>query len=314
MRSHITVIESGNFAAMVVLIYYARARCMTSFTRLSRKQIYGTQYYPSWRSHSSARLKSPSAVRAYVSSMDKSAQGPPTVISAFFSAYAHPVTSDVFRRVLTPILNSSRSTNPVTRSSSAELFKAIIGKASDPSDAKFALDELLALPKSGKTSGAEHRVALYTMLGYLVPSNDVSPSVVQSVPPLISKETHEGATTALAASLIPHLVYCLSSDLTLPSDAVSSIAKGMNDAKPAIRRAFCSTVGDALWQLQDLSTEAALAFAKGISSALETNLKTVAASPTAAPAGPLEGYVAVALLLGPYNRSGKFGICSLIRT
>jgi hypothetical protein len=39
----------------------------------------------------------------------------------------------------------------------------------------------------------------------------------------------------------------------------------------------------------------------------ETSIKTVAANPLNATAGPLEGYIAIAVLLGPISRSGKFG-------
>ncbi|KAI0343486.1 ARM repeat-containing protein [Trametopsis cervina] len=228
------------------------------------------------------------------------------VISSFFVAYSHSLDSQVFRRLLTPALSSARSTNPTTRAASAELFKSIVSKISDPGDAKFALDEILNLPKSGKTSGADHRISLYTMLGHLSTSLEVSPAVAQSVPALLAKETHEVALSALASSLTPHLVFTLAENLPLPSDASSLIAKGMNDAKPSIRRAFCSLVGNTLWQSGSVSSSTAQDLVKAILPSIDNNLKTVAGSPTSAPAGPLEGYIALAVLLGPVRRSGKF--------
>lgn len=172
---------------------------------------------------------------------------------------------------------------------------------------KLALDELLALPRSGKTAGADHRVALYTMLGYLPPSQDVSPTIVEAGPALLSKETHDGAITVLALSLAHHIVFCLRENLALPAATQTAIAKDMNATKPPMRRAFSSLVGNVLWELGNLSTQTALDFAKAVLPSLENSLKTVAASPAAPPAGPLEGYIAVALLLGPYHDSGKFG-------
>ena len=82
----------------------------------------------------------------------------------------------------------------------------------------------------------------------------------------------------------------------------------MTNSKPVIRRAFCSVVGSALWELESLESPSALEFAKAIVPSLETNLKTVAANPTGAAAGPLEGYVAAAILLGPLSHSHQFGI------
>jgi hypothetical protein len=229
------------------------------------------------------------------------------VISDFFSAYSQSIDSAVFRRVLTATATSAKSSNAVTRAGAIQLFKTAISKINASSDLKLALDELLALPRSGKTAGADHRVALYAMLGCLPPSQDVSPTVAEIGPSLLSKETHDGAILVLAPSLVRHVAFCLQQNIALPAGVQSSIAKDMNAAKPSVRRAFSSLAGNVLWQLGDLSTPAALDFAKAILSSLEVSLKVVAASPAAPPAGPLEGYIAVALLLGPYHQSGKFG-------
>ncbi|KAI0077211.1 ARM repeat-containing protein [Panus rudis PR-1116 ss-1] len=229
-----------------------------------------------------------------------------SVIADFFSAYSHPVQGDTFRRLLTPTLNSARSTNAVTRSTACQLFKAIIAKTQDPADLDLALTELLTLPKAGKTAGPDHRVTLYTMISSLVPSRAISPKVIQALPALLTKETHDAAVSILSTGLSPHLALCLREDITLPADAVSVIVKELNSAKPVIRRAFVTSVGNALWDLGELSTSTSHKFAQDILPALESSLKTVSANPVSAPAGPLEGYVAVALLLGPYARSRKF--------
>ena len=229
------------------------------------------------------------------------------VISSFFGSYAHPLNSQLFRRLLTPCLNNTRSSNATTRAASADLFKSIIGKTSEEEDVQFALDEILSLPKASKTSGAEHRTALYTMLGSLSPSLKISPALVQSALPLLAKETHDAAILALAESVIPHLVFSLQEGSPLPSETTSLIAKGMNDAKPPVRRAFCLLIGNALWQLGSVSSDSAQALVKSILPSFDTNLKTVTSSPTSLPAGPLEGYIATAVLLGPVLRGGKFG-------
>jgi hypothetical protein len=103
----------------------------------------------------------------------------------------------------------------------------------------------------------------------------------------------------------------------MPVDITSLLAKEMNNAKPVIRRTFCSLVGDIFWTLGDLSSEASQTFARAILPSFETSLKTVVANPLNSTAGPLEGYIAMAVLLGPISRSGKFGLtisCSVIPT
>ena len=84
----------------------------------------------------------------------------------------------------------------------------------------------------------------------------------------------------------------------------------MNSAKPAMKRAFVSVVGAALWDLEAVSesiNDATKAFAKAISGALEGCIRTVSANPLGTTAGPLEGYVALAISLSPLAISGVFG-------
>ena len=228
------------------------------------------------------------------------------MIADFLPAYAHPVEGDAFRRLLTPALNSAKSSNPLVRASSVALFKVLIQLTQVAADLEHATGELLSLPKSGKTAGPDHRQALYTMLG-AVPPGTVSASIIEISLPLLAKETHDASVSVLALSLEPHLAACLKSDVPLPGTPSSLAAKEMTNTKPVIRRAFCSLVGSALWDLGSIESPSALEFAKAVLSSLETNLKTVAANPTGASAGPLEGYVAGAILLGPLSRSKQFG-------
>ena len=95
-------------------------------------------------------------------------------ISKFFVAFSHPLEGDLFRKLLTPILNNSRSTNTLTRASAVQLFSAIVAKTEEKADLDLAVSELFSLPTSGKTAGADHRVALYTMLGFVKPSVHIS--------------------------------------------------------------------------------------------------------------------------------------------
>ena len=230
------------------------------------------------------------------------------VIAQFLPAYSHPVEGDAFRRLLTPTLNSAKSSNHLVRTSSVALFNVLVKRTSSPADLEHTVTELLSLPKAGKTTGPDHRLALYTMLGAIPPSEFISTQIAQTSLPLLAKETHDASVAALGSSLVPHLVQSLRA-ASLAGNIASVAAKEMTSTKPAVRRAFCSLVGSALWELDTLDTAAAAALAKAVIPSFETNLKTVSGNPLNAVAGPLEGYVATAILLGPLARSKQFGSC-----
>jgi hypothetical protein len=220
------------------------------------------------------------------------------VISDFFAAYAPPLDDGMFRRLLTPVLNSAKSSNPLVRAASIGVFKNIVPSSGlSETMGKHTVTEIFALPKSGKTTGPDHRVVLYSMLGALAPSQSVSQEVASVAPGLILKETHEPAITVLAPAVVPHLVFLVSQKLPIP---IEVLTKEMNNTKPVLRKAFCYVVGETFWQLNDGVTEA---LAKPLLPALDNALKAISANPLGTVAGPLEGYVAVALLLGPFLRS-----------
>ncbi|KAG6873014.1 hypothetical protein C0995_003975 [Termitomyces sp. Mi166 len=229
------------------------------------------------------------------------------VISSFISAYT-PLTTDAFRRILTQTLNSAKSSNPLTRASAIELFKTLLPVDAPSEYTSHALTELFALPKTGKTTGPDHRITLYTMLAHLAPSSSISASLIQMTTPLLAKETHEGATAALAGALALHIIFLLKSpgSGTLAPEMTALIAKEMGNMKPGVRRAFCGLAGTVLVGGPDFGEAQALGFAKAILPALEGSLKTVAANPVNASAGPLEAYVATTVLLGPLAKTGKF--------
>ncbi|KAF8161530.1 armadillo-type protein [Crassisporium funariophilum] len=232
-------------------------------------------------------------------------------VTQFFLAYTQPLDLDSFRRLLTQTINSAKSTNPSVRLNSIQLFKALISHK-DPSDpdnlSRTAVPDILNLPKTGKSAGPDHRVALYSMLAYLSPALGVSAMLIQITTPLLAKETHEGATAVLAAALPPHIIFLLREGSLLP-ETTQLIAKEMASAKPAVRRAFCGLAGSVFFDGQSvIEKEAGVAFAKALLPSFEACLKTVSSNPLNSSGGPYEGYVAVSVLLGPYARSKKFDV------
>ncbi|KAI9508386.1 ARM repeat-containing protein [Russula earlei] len=229
-----------------------------------------------------------------------------SVTSEFFLAYPHPVSIDAFRRILVPIFSCAKSTNAEIRTNSVHLFKITVERATEEGKG-MAFTELLKIAQAGKAVGPDRKV-LYTMFNVLSTSAQVSPSIVESVPALLAKETNEAALATLASSLAPHVVFHLRENLPIPDEAVKLFIAQMQNSKPIVRRAFVSLVGEAFWALGDLKTASATTFARAVVNALESSLKTVATNPLNASAGPLEGYVAAAILLGPFSRSGVFEV------
>lgn len=225
-------------------------------------------------------------------------------------AYSHPLDEVTLRKLLNASLNSSKSSNPTVRTNASALFKALVSKFT-PEFLETAVPEILSLPLTGKTTGVDHRVTLYTMLTML-PKHDVaSMTLVNALPTLIVKETNEIATSLLVRTLPTHLNHLFACNTPIPSDVATLFAKEMNNnAKPVMKRAFVNVVGVTLWDLEIMSesiNDATRAFATAISGALEGCIKTVSANPLGTAAGPLEGYVAVAILLGQLAASGVFG-------
>jgi hypothetical protein len=229
------------------------------------------------------------------------------VIAQFFRAFPHSLTEDIFGRILTPILNSAKSSNALVRSNSVELFRVVVERNATDPILELAVDELLRLPQASKTAGPDHRATLYAMLSFIAPSKVVSHSLVHTLPPLLARETHDAAISHLSSVIPQHIHSLFQANEPLSRETMSLLAKEMNSTKPVLRRAFCSVVGSVLWQSGDLKSEASLAFANAVLSSLEVSLKNTASNPLSSPPGPLAGYIALAVLIGPLSRSGKFG-------
>lgn len=193
------------------------------------------------------------------------------------------------------------------RTNAAELFKVLIAKDGGSHNVNAALADVLALPQNGKTAGLEHRLTLYAMLANILPSAEVSSTIVPAVPHLLVKETNDTAVGVLASVMAANLTYMLEANMQLPADLTTVVAREMSNPKPLIRRAFVYITGSALWNINKY-TDAVLTFSTGIASALEATLKMVTTNPQTTGTSPWEGYVALALFMGPMGKIGTFGM------
>lgn len=225
------------------------------------------------------------------------------VVTDFLLAYPRQLPTEVFQRILNPVLSGAKSNNATVRSQSCHMFSVLVNREGTDEEAfSIAVTELIALPKASRTTGADHRIALYTMLRAVKPVSGVASGLSSSLPSLLAKETNDVAVSQLAQTLAPHVTFCLRENQTLPSEVINTLVREMSSSKPALRRAFCTVAGNALWDLDGVRTDAARSFAAALLPAFESNLNTIFSSPLNSVAGPLEGYVALASLLGSVSR------------
>lgn len=235
-----------------------------------------------------------------------------SVIASFFTSL--PATSfpspAVRAKLLPAVASPAKSTNPTTRAASIHLFTVLFASStlSTENDVLAAAKEVYAPLKAGKTSSPDHRTTLFMMLAPLPASPTLSADLVALTLSLLPKEFNDLTIASMMRVVALHLPSSLAAGSALTAPQLAALIKGMQEPKPTIRRSLVLTVGAVLWSLEsegDKVGEAAKAFAVGMLPALETALKTVTANPLNSPAGPLEGYVAVAALKG---RMGKWGV------
>ncbi|PWN28930.1 ARM repeat-containing protein [Jaminaea rosea] len=232
---------------------------------------------------------------------------------AFFQCYAHD-TSPHVKPLLTGIISASRSSVPATRAKAISLFVTLISFVQDEKALKEAAEEIVALLKTaGKTSSPDQRAALYEMLAAFPESLGpvASSSIAESIATLLPKETTEASLRGALLAVMRRLYALLSSPsnganhaaLTLVGKAV---AKELQNAKVPLRKVACSIVGSSIWELKTGADSTALAaFGEALLPAFEANLKNATTSTLTSPSGPLEGFVAVALVESPLKEVQK---------
>jgi hypothetical protein len=162
------------------------------------------------------------------------------------------------------------------------------------------VNEILSLLKAGKTSSPEHRTTLYQMAVDFGHGEEISPIALEALAPLVAKEGNEAALTALCSAWVHHLAWALANNSNIAY--ATPLIKELGSSKVATRRAVSGAIGQAIWESHisrsDYSPESE-AFLNQVMSAFETALGSASTNQPANSSGFLEGYVAVALALGP---------------
>ncbi|KAG8955662.1 translational activator of GCN4 [Tulasnella sp. 424] len=221
--------------------------------------------------------------------------------AALLRAFPHQIPNDTLTRLIAPILSSLKSTNTETRSATSSLLLHLADRLPSESDVKPAVSEILALLKGGKTTGPDHRIALYKILASIKPSNAISLDITTTALPLLVKETNEGVLSSIEEAVAAHFVFVVGQGSKLPTEVTTLLAKEMASLKIIVRRALSNIVGQAFWfqsSPPNADSKATLeSLGKTVAPVLQTYLKAMSTNALNAPAGPREGYVAVSILL-----------------
>lgn len=241
------------------------------------------------------------------------------LVNAFFQSLAvdSQPSTELLVSLLPSLLSSAKAASPSTRSSAIQLFATLFGKIPSATELSPIVTQISAPLKTGKTVSPDHRTTLLKMLSSLPTSTSLSAELVELTLNLLPKETNEMVVGAMMSILSLHLPTSLSSGTGLTATQFASLLKGMQEPKASIRRLLFLTVGQVLWSFDgEVVGDAVKAFGAGLLAGFENALKTVSTNPLNSIAGPLEGYVTVAVLkarVGTWSISaiGQYLIASL---
>jgi hypothetical protein len=230
-------------------------------------------------------------------------RSPEAVLPALSSLFAHfkdrqCASTLLATKFTATILTLSKSTQPAVRTEAISFFEALATSASSEAVAAAAL-EFGAVLESGKSVSADQRAILFRILSTVrLPDTAVASKAMAAFEALLPKESAEAVLLAMMDCLAVHLPHVISTSTSL----VSVLCKSMQDVKPPIRRIVCAGVGRAMFAWPATKDKhIPQSFVDGLLPALEANLKNAMTNMLNNPIGPLEGYVAVALLYGPFK-------------
>ncbi|PWN39719.1 ARM repeat-containing protein [Ceraceosorus guamensis] len=218
--------------------------------------------------------------------------------NAFFSAYHGDLTPHL-KGLQGSIMSASRSSAPATRARAVAFFGTLVSRTEDATAVKNVSEDMLSTLKAGKASSPEQRGALFDMLAGVKPASDQSASITEVIAVVLGKENNESAMQAAVRAITSHTAWLLSQGQAPPASVATSLAKELQNPKVPLRKLVCIGVGETLWGLSSKNaTPASLSFGEALLPGLAFNLKTATTSPLTSQSGPLEGYIAVAALIG----------------
>ncbi|KDN49927.1 ARM repeat-containing protein [Tilletiaria anomala UBC 951] len=195
-----------------------------------------------------------------------------------------------------------RSTNAATRDKAVALLDVLLPKVDVQTALPLFVKELTAALKSGKVASSDARGAVFDVLAR-VPASSSSPStsalIIDGVGASLDKEQQETAFKSGVVALCTHTAAAfLDADQFDPVKHVPALlAKMLAHAKAPLRNAAYDAFGSLVLRTRAAPSGAWKAFVEALLPTFDGSLKN-AYQGAKAPAGPLEGYVVIAMLKG----------------
>lgn len=219
-------------------------------------------------------------------------------VTKLYISYKHPLTLDELKRLSTPILSSTKSTNASVRAGAVSLFESVLSREISEDDTKQVIEPILSPAITGKSTGPDHRQSLYATLACIRPSATISTYLVQTLLPLMEKETNDNNLFVLSDVLPKHIVFILRNTGSLWVESLDIMVKEMGSTKVASKKAMTLVAGQTFWQLSrdKKGIEGTEKLLESLRPILDKNLKD---SPTTslAGSGPVDAWVTVVILL-----------------
>lgn len=166
-------------------------------------------------------------------------------------------------RLLKPLLANIKSQNPVIRSGAMSALEACLTHSHDSTYVSKVANDILAPLASSKLSTAEQRTLHARMISLLPFNKDYSESICSSLASVIKKEPNEVALSSESSAFAHHFSLILMSEgetvSTNTESWINTVAQGLSDKRPSIRKVWALRVGDILWLIRNASAQSASA-------------------------------------------------------
>ena len=156
--------------------------------------------------------------------------------------------------LLKPFLANLKSQNPTIRNGVISAFNSCLNRCHEDKYLQKITDDILNPLATSKLNVAEQRSLYSKMLSLLPFSVAYSALICTSLAALVAKEPNEAVLAIEIAALAQHLSPLLSAvgedtqNEVVP--VINAFSKGLNDKRPAARKAWILKTGDVLWHLK----------------------------------------------------------------
>ncbi|RDA90518.1 hypothetical protein CP533_0844 [Ophiocordyceps camponoti-saundersi (nom. inval.)] len=207
-------------------------------------------------------------------------------------------------KLLKPLLNAVKSSNPSVRKGVIEVYRAIAAHCSDLQVMDSLIGEIANPLASGKLASPEQRVLHAEMLQATPFSEKGARSASSTLIMVASKEGNEAALAAEAAALARSLTMLLEVGQDVEKQIQDSLCKCLTDKKAASRRLWMLRVGGILQSLEHKEPHPGMTlFVEAVVPKFIANLEEVVSNAaSAAQSGILVGAYIIAALAPALQR------------